>query len=328
MRGFPRSHKRHVIGVSILTAGVVAVSSFGLSASASASATGGTLTPSFDCESADPTTGYLTAYFGYTNTTGAVINIPIGDGNQVFPASPNQGQPTSFDVGNYPRVFSVTFDPAIFPSIAWIADGQEVDAYQGLAICADEVTTPADGIGTTTATLTGVAVPGGPGTTLQFEWGVTPSLGHPTAVTGARADGPPLLVQAALTGLKPATKYYYRLDVTGGVGAGQGEVRTFTTAAVPAAPPLALTTSALPAGKVSTGYAGTLHATGGTGTHRWSIAKGALPAGLHLNATTGVISGTPKSKGTALVTITVTDSAKPYPTTVSRGFVITIAKAH
>jgi hypothetical protein len=326
MRGFSRSHKRHVIGVSTLAVGLVAVSSFALSASASASA--GALTPLLDCVSSDPTTGDITAYYGYSNTTGAAINIAIGENNEVFPASPFEGQPTSFGVGDYPRVFSVTFDPNLFPSVAWILDGQEVDAHQGLPACAGGVTTPPDGVGTTKATLTGVVVPEGTGTTYRFEWGVAASLGKTTALTNAAADGPPLLAQAALTGLAPAKKYYYRLDVTGSFGSGQGSIRSFTTAAVPVAPALALTTTTLPAGKAAKSYSVKLSATGGTGTHRWSITKGALPAGLRLNATTGVISGTPKSKSTAAVTIAVTDALKPYPTIVSRGFKIQIAKAH
>jgi 6-phosphogluconolactonase len=47
---------------------------------------------------------------------------------------------------------------------------------------------------------------------------------------------------------------------------------------------------------------------GGTPPYSWSIASGALPAGLALNAATGILSGTPTSQGTSTFTIRVADS--------------------
>ncbi|HTW46492.1 MAG TPA: putative Ig domain-containing protein [Acidobacteriaceae bacterium] len=74
-------------------------------------------------------------------------------------------------------------------------------------------------------------------------------------------------------------------------------------------PTLAVTTTSLPAGTVSTAYSQTLAATGGVTPYTWSISTGTLPAGLTLTASTGVIAGTPTATGTSSFTVKVTDSA-------------------
>ncbi|MDP1681402.1 MAG: Ig-like domain-containing protein [Burkholderiales bacterium] len=72
--------------------------------------------------------------------------------------------------------------------------------------------------------------------------------------------------------------------------------------------PLALSTTTLPAGTVGSSYNQTLAATGGTPPYTWSITSGSLPAGLNLNGTTGVISGTPTTVGTSNFTVRVSDA--------------------
>ena len=75
--------------------------------------------------------------------------------------------------------------------------------------------------------------------------------------------------------------------------------------------PPEVTTATLPDATKSKAYAATLEATGGAGALTWTVTGGALPAGLTLNAGSGVISGTPTSGTvagqTSTFTVTVTD---------------------
>jgi large repetitive protein len=72
--------------------------------------------------------------------------------------------------------------------------------------------------------------------------------------------------------------------------------------------PVTITTTSLPDGTIGTAYSQTLAATGGTTPYTWAVTTGTLPAGLTLNASTGVISGTPTAAATSSFTVTVTDA--------------------
>jgi Putative Ig domain len=91
-------------------------------------------------------------------------------------------------------------------------------------------------------------------------------------------------------------------------------------------PPPAITTTSLPGGVVGTSYNATLRASGGMGPLSWSLAPGSsLPAGLSLNASTGVISGPPATSGTSNFTVQVTDSAST-PLSSTQQLSIIVAK--
>ncbi len=65
----------------------------------------------------------------------------------------------------------------------------------------------------------------------------------------------------------------------------------------------------LPAWTVNRPYSANLTASGGTPPYKnWGVASGALPGGLQVDSTTGAVTGTPTSVGTASFTIGVTDS--------------------
>ena len=93
--------------------------------------------------------------------------------------------------------------------------------------------------------------------------------------------------------------------------------------------PLNITSSgSLVGGQVGVTYPGaTLAATGGSAPLAWAITAGGLPAGLSLNATTGVIAGTPTAAGSDNFTVTLTDSSTPTPQTAKVKLSITITAA-
>ena len=93
--------------------------------------------------------------------------------------------------------------------------------------------------------------------------------------------------------------------------------------------PLSIATTSLPSGTVGIAYSATLAASGGTPPYTpWSINTGALPAGMSLNFSTGVISGTPSVAGTSSFTLQVNDSTgatvtKPLSIVVANGITST-----
>lgn len=96
------------------------------------------------------------------------------------------------------------------------------------------------------------------------------------------------------------------------------------TVGITVVPAPAVTTASLASGTVGVAYSATLQASGGVAPLTWSIASGSLPAGVTLNASTGVISGTPTTAGTANFTVQVADSGSPA-LTAQAALSITIA---
>ncbi|MCW0376265.1 hypothetical protein NB691_003099 [Xanthomonas sacchari] len=91
-----------------------------------------------------------------------------------------------------------------------------------------------------------------------------------------------------------------------------------------ASPTLTLSPPALPAGTAGSAYSQALSATGGTAPYSYSLATGALPAGMSLSAA-GVLSGTPTQAGSFVFTATVTDSTAGVPGQASRSYTLSIA---
>ncbi len=80
------------------------------------------------------------------------------------------------------------------------------------------------------------------------------------------------------------------------------------TLAVSAANSLSLSPSALPGATANSAFSAALSAIGGSGNYSYSVTAGSLPSWLVLNASTGVLSGTPTATGTSSFTVTATDS--------------------
>ena len=172
-------------------------------------------------------------------------------------------------------------------------------------------------VSSTTATLSGTLVSLGSdssatpsidyGPTTAYEWGTwtMSSMSSPGAFTtpaiGTGPSSPPA------GGLTPGQVVHFKAKAVGSPSGTivYGSDATYTHSAPGS---LTITTTSLPGGTVGTAYSQTLQATGGTTPYTWSLASGTLPAGLTLNASTGVISGTPTAAGTSNFTAQVTDA--------------------
>jgi len=91
------------------------------------------------------------------------------------------------------------------------------------------------------------------------------------------------------------------------------------------APTCSVRTTGLPGGTVGTAYSQTLADQYCTGAVTWAVSSGGVCAGLSLNSTTGVISGTPTTAQTCNFSITATDTVPN--TSAPQSLSITIAPA-
>ena len=162
---------------------------------------------------------------------------------------------------------------------------------------------------------------GGTGGTTPYRWGLkTGSPGLPDGLTLSAEDGG---IRGTPTVASNATHTFTLTD------AASLTVEKSLQLSINAA--LSITTTSLPNGKVGDSYSVTLGASGGTGGYTWGLAGGssALPNGLTLNPSTGVISGTPQAgtEGTTNHTFTVTDQTSPTAQTTTKTLQLIISPA-
>ncbi len=91
------------------------------------------------------------------------------------------------------------------------------------------VTGSAQGVGSTTLTLTGTVDPRGRSTNWHFQYGTATSYGSNTASQNAGSGFGAVAVNEALSGLAPGTTYHYRLVASSSGGVAAGSDATFTT---------------------------------------------------------------------------------------------------
>ena len=93
-------------------------------------------------------------------------------------------------------------------------------------------------------------------------------------------------------------------------------VCTATLVSVSILSPIQISPSSLDNGVVGEPYTAQFTATGGTGPYTWE-SIGSLPPGLNLNATSGLLSGTPTTAGDYSFVVKVTDSSTSYTQTAT-----------
>jgi Putative Ig domain len=208
----------------------------------------------------------------------------------------------------------------------------------GTASFTVQVTDAANNTGTKALTIT-VAAPGQPPTiTTTSLPGATTGTAYSTTLQGTGGTTPyswDVSVGTLPTGLSlvASTGVISGTPTAAGTFSFTVEVKdaanntgTKVLSIVVAAQPPTITTSSLPSGSTGTAYSTTLQASGGTTPYSWSLSAGTLPAGLSLGASTGVISGTPTTAGTASFTVQVKDAANNTATKALSILVATTAQ--
>jgi len=140
---------------------------------------------------------------------------------------------------------------------------------------------------------------------LEFWGGVPPitwTLESGSLPTGLVLEGD----SGRITGIPTSVgDYQFDIKATDSAGTPDTDQRTYTLEIVPA--DLVITTTELDEAIKGVAYSDTVEAFGGSAPYTWSVDSGSLPAGLSLNSSTGVISGTPTETGRPTFTIKVTD---------------------
>jgi large repetitive protein len=232
--------------------------------------------------------GVLPAGLSLNATTGAITGTPTAAGTSSFTV---QVQDSASPAATATKSLSVT--------------------VASLALSVTTTTLPRGTVGTAYSTT--LAATGGTG---PYTWSRT-SGSLPTGLSLSASTG-------AITGtptVAGTSSFTVRVTDSASPAATATKSLSLTVAL-----PLSVTTATLSGGTVGTAYSATLAATGGTGPYTWSLASGALPAGLSLNATTGALTGTPTATGTASFTVQVTDSASPAAT-ATRSLSMTVLAA-
>jgi large repetitive protein len=271
---------------AITTSGALTGGTTGTAYSATLAATGGTGTLTWTLAS-----GTLPAGLSL-NSAGVISGTPTAPATASFTVKVTDTAATPLSATSAPLTLAIS-PVALTISAPALANAVQNTAYTSAAI---------------TAT-------GGTGT---IHW---TAAGLPTGLTLGTTTGQ----SVQISGTPTATGTSSNIVVTATDSGGTFQ-QTKSTAALSLTVllKLSITTASLPGGTANTAYSATLQATGGVTPYTWSATG--LPAGLSINATTGIISGSPTTAGTSTPAVTVKDSGSPQQQATGQ-FTIVIAPA-
>lgn len=156
--------------------------------------------------------------------------------------------------------------------------------------------------------------------TLTASGGVAPY--SYSLVSGALPPGTSFNSSGALAGT-PTMSGSYTFGVRATDSNGNSGLRTYTL--VVDSRTLVLTPASLTSATAGAAYSATFNASGGIGAYHYVLSAGALPAGLSLGGSSGVLSGTPTVSGAFSFAITVNDSGGGTPGMVTATYSLAVA---
>jgi uncharacterized protein YhjY with autotransporter beta-barrel domain len=146
------------------------------------------------------------------------------------------------------------------------------------------------------------------------------------AITGGTLPAGVSLSSTGMLSGTPTAGGSFSFTVTATDANGFTASRAYTLSISAAA--IALNPATLPGATLAAAYSQTLTASGGVAPYTYAVTSGTLPAGLSLNGTTGVLSGTPTALGSSTFAVRATDSSTgtgaPYSGT--RSYTLTIGQ--
>jgi large repetitive protein len=267
----------------------------------------------FTAKATDSAGGFGTQSFTITVIAGPSITtaspLPAGDAGATY------GQTLTASGGSTPYTWSVTSGSlgALSLSSAGVISGTPSAGTYTFTV---KVTDTAGGSGTQAYSLTINAAMNIATTTLpagdngKFYSQTLAVTGGTSPFTWSVASGSlgPLSLSSAgvISGTPTTGTLHFTVQVTD--SASPPTTATSQALTITINGTLSITTTSLSAGDQGSAYSQTLAATGGTTPYTWSVTPGSLPTGVTLNASTGVISGTPSVQGAFSIPVTVTDS--------------------
>ncbi|MDN2702139.1 putative Ig domain-containing protein [Janthinobacterium sp. SUN100] len=156
--------------------------------------------------------------------------------------------------------------------------------------------------------------------TLNLSGGAATSV----AVASAASHGTATAIGTSIT-YTPTAGYggpdSFTYTATNGIGTSTAATVTITVGG----PTITIAPSTVPAATVGAAYSQSVTAANGFAPYGYAISSGTLPAGLTLNASTGLLSGTPTAGGTFNFTVRATDSSTGTgPYSGARAYAMTV----
>lgn len=178
---------------------------------------------------------------------------------------------------------------------------------QGTAPAAS--TNSATAVARATATLNAHVNPHSSQTTYWFEYGQSNDFGSVTGFQSAGSGNTSDAVSADISGLAPATKYFFRINAQNQYGTVNGATQSFTTTgpAAQAQQPVVTTQVAAPVATTSATLRGTVNPSGAQTTYWFEYSTDSLLGSVLLKTTPHTSAGS--AVGTASVTANVSNLA-------------------